>query len=435
MLISSTRFALAAVALLAGCGQTAEPTSAPTGADEAVAASAVQAAPSAPAVEGVSFEAALAALDETITRSSELTAAQPESWMRLEIVANLYLQRARLGGDLNDYAEAEALLEQAFELAPEGSGPLLSRAQLNYSLHRIPLVAADLDAASRALLADDNLRADLLRRQGNLAMQTGDYGGALDAYEASLALHPSYATVCDLAQARRRTGDYDAAEALFDRAEGMYHGLNPEPKAWLHLQRAILDLDRGSLEAMLSHLDDADGVMTGWWLVDEHRAEALTLLGRADEAEPIYVAVIEGTGKPEYMDAMAEVLAERGDEAGASAWIEKGEAIYEAQLAQFPEAAAGHALGHYLAFGPEDRALALARANAALRPNGEARIQLAEALLASGEIAAARVEIEAVLASAWRSPELYEVAGAIYDEVGEPALAEVQREAGEGFGG
>ena len=418
------------LALQAACSQPAEPTPAPTSA-EVVATPEV----ATPATDAVTFEAALAALDAKIERAQEGAAAQPESWMRLEVTANLYLKRARLGGDLNDYAEAEALLNEAFELAPEGSGPLLSRAQLNYSLHRISQVAPDLDTASGKLLADDNLRADLLRRRSNLAMQTGAYSEALDGYEASLALHPSYGTVCDLAQARRRLGEYEAAEALFDRAEGMYHGLDPEPKAWLHLQRAILDLDRGELEDMLAHLDDADGVMTGWWLVDEHRAEALTLLGRADEAEPIYVAVIESTGKPEYMDAMAEVLAERGDDAGAAAWIEKGEAIYEAQLAQFPEAAAGHALGHYLAFGPEGRALELARANAALRPNGEARIQLSEALLASGAIDAARVEIEAVLSSAWRSPELFEVAEAIYDAAGEGALADVQREAARDFGG
>lgn len=417
---NSTRFIVAA-ALITGCGQS---TDAPTVAAEATAASAEPVAV-APETTAVSFESALADLDLRIEKAKAAAEAQPESWMKLEMVAGMYLSRARLGGDLNDYARAEALLEEAFALAPEGSGPLLSRAQLNYSLHRIPLVGADLKAASGQLLADDNLRADLLRRQANLAMQTGEYAEALDGYEASLALHPTYATVCDMAQVRRRTGDYAAAEALFDRAEGMYHGLSPEPKAWLHLQRAILDLDRGNLEEMLAHLDDADGVMTGWWLVDEHRAEALTLLGRADEARPIYEAVIESTGKPEYMDAMAELLADAGDEDGAQAWIEKGEALFEAQLAQFPEAAAGHALGHYLAFGPEERALELARANVALRPNGEAMIQLAEALLANGEVAEARETIQAVQASAWRSPEVIEVADQI--AAAEGAVADQSR--------
>ncbi len=421
------RIALLLALCGAGCG---EPAPAP---EPPPAATSPE--PAEPAAGGVSWAQAMADLDAELARAEARAEARPESWMRVEAVAAAYLARARLGGSLDDYAAAEALIDRAFELADEGSGPFLTRAGLNFSLHRLPLVQADLDAAARRVLVDDRLRAELTRREAALAFQRGDYRRADQGFEAALALHPSFAALSDLAQLRRRTGDYPAAEALLDRAEGMYHGLNPEPRAWLHLQRAILDLDRGRYRDMLAHLDAADGVISGWWLVEEHRAEALALLGRTDEARAIYERVIADTGKAEYMDALASILRAEGDEAGALALIERAAALYEADMARFPEAAAGHALLHYLRFGPADRALELARENAALRPKGEARISLAEALLGTGDIEGARAEIEAVLASAWRSPELYQVAAAIYEAAGDEALARRQREAAERFGG
>ena len=54
---------------------------------------------------------------------------------------------------------------------------------------------------------------------------------------------------------------------------------------------------------------------------------------------------------------------------------------FDARLAAQPEAAGGHALDFFLEHGPPDRALVLAEANAALRPNAEAMAQLAGVLL------------------------------------------------------
>ncbi len=405
--------ALALLALLAACDPS-ETAPAPDPAPAQVAAPAPEAPKQGALLSRDSrpYAAVLAEVDGQIEAARALAEAQSDSWMRQEALAGLWMGRARLTGDLEDYGRAEAALDAAFAAAPEGAGPVMSRAQLRFALHRLDEVAADLDAYEQRVTLDEPQRAELLRRRANLAFQRGQYSQALAGYEASLVLHPSFAAVCDLAHYRRRTGDYDAAEALYDRAAGLYHGLSPEPVAWLALQRGLLDLDRGQPEAALGHLRDAEAAMPGWWLVEAQLAEVELRLGRAADAEARYRALVERTGNPEIMDKLAALLEAQRDEAGAAALAAEAGALYKAQLERFPEAAAGHAAGHELAFGAPARAVALAREDAALRPNGEVRLLLAEALLAAGEVEQARAEVEAVLASEWRGPALDEaVAG------------------------
>jgi hypothetical protein len=137
--------------------------------------------------------------------------------------------------------------------------------------------------------------------------------------------------------------------------------------------------------------------------------------------------LVARTNNPEFMDALAEVLVAAGDEAGAKTWIGKARAAYEAKMQRFPEAAYGHAVEHYLAFGTPAEALDLAEKNHALRPNTEAKILLARARLGAGDIAGARAAIEAALATPVRTAELHAVASAIHRAAGDATRADAER--------
>ena len=97
--------------------------------------------------------------------------------------------------------------------------------------------------------------------------------------------------------------------------------------------------------------------------------------------------------------------------------------VYEAQLKQFPSASYGHALDHFLEFGPPERALELAEANFAARAGVPARIGLAEARLAKGDAAGAREVIEPALASGYVAAELYWSAAEVFAALGEDGRA------------
>jgi Flp pilus assembly protein TadD len=121
--------------------------------------------------------------------------------------------------------------------------------------------------------------------------------------------------------------------------------------------------------------------------------------------------VIGRTGNPELMDAAAAILEERGEHEEARALRTRAHEGHEARIAMYPEAAYGHALGHYLEHeGDEARAVEIAERNRDVRPNGEAWTQLAQAYARAGRLEEARAAITHVRATPYRSLELDETA-------------------------
>jgi hypothetical protein len=104
------------------------------------------------------------------------------------------------------------------------------------------------------------------------------------------------------------------------------------------------------------------------------------------------------------------LLRARGADDEAETLRRQSAALWERRLGQFSEATYGHAIDHCFAFARPRCALALARRNFAARPYGEAGEKLARALAGVGRPAEARVVIERVLASGWRTREAERIA-------------------------
>lgn len=155
----------------------------------------------------------------------------------------------------------------------------------------------------------------------------------------------------------------------------------------------------------------------------------LTLRGQGHEedARLLYIDIIDRTGNPEYMDAVADIYAARHDMINARRWTVRARAVYEERLALYPEAAGGHALDHFLQHDPA-RAVQLAEINRDARPGGEAQVKLAEAYLGVGRVDDARETIERVLATDWNTAELHVVAARIYQRAGSSARASEERQ-------
>jgi predicted Zn-dependent protease len=105
---------------------------------------------------------------------------------------------------------------------------------------------------------------------------------------------------------------------------------------------------------------------------------------------------------------LAQIDADAGDAAAATPLLTRAEAIYDERAKRFPEAIAGHALEHYLKAAPQPaKALALAQANYANRPYGEAAIALAKAQLLNHRPHEAAQLLERELAKGWDTPEAW----------------------------
>jgi hypothetical protein len=108
--------------------------------------------------------------------------------------------------------------------------------------------------------------------------------------------------------------------------------------------------------------------------------------------------------------------------------IERAAALWDEQLARFPESAMGHGLHHHLQLGDPQRALELAEANHATRPGGEAQVLLAEAYLRAGRPSEALELAKLALATPYRTAGLHDVAARAHAALGHTAEAEEQLE-------
>jgi tetratricopeptide (TPR) repeat protein len=360
-------------------------------------------APAEPSDVGT-YGGAVRRLTEEIRASESRVMTYGNDWGRWAEVAALWAQRARLTGDYADWGHAEDNLAVAFAMAPEGSGPLMGRVSLNYALHRLDRIDADLSAIERVGQPDNGVKAAVLQVRGDVALQRGQQEEAATAYAESMALQPSMAARFGQAQIELQRGHYDEALAGLDACDAMVKGHQPSLRMWLELQRGLVELARERYDAALEHYRAADRHVSGHWLVREHVAEATALLGRTDEALAMYRDIVLDTNNPEFVDAVAGLLAEKGDTEDAARWEVWADAGFRRLLAQYPEAAAGHALDHFLHHGDPEEAVALAEKNAALRPNGEALRLLADAYRRAGrEQDAADAERRAD-ATGWKAP-------------------------------
>ncbi len=369
------------------------------------------------------YAASVAKLDQEISSLIKRAESMPNSWFALELVAQKHLDRARLSANYNDYLAAETLLNKAFELSGVG-GPHMTRASLNYSLHRLSDVTADLSVAKNRIILSDPQKASIVGLQADLDFYQGNYEEAFEGYQEALSLSRNSTNLFRFAVYYWYTGNFDLAEKFVDEAALEAQDLSPRLTAFFHLHRGLFDLDRGHYEEALAHYEAADASFGGWWLIAEHIAEIYVLQGKLEEAKAIYEDVIFETGNPEFMDALAGIAS---SEQEAANWSKQASAVYERQLQQFPEASYGHALGHYLEAGNNTKALELAKANYALRPYGEAEILLAQAYLQAGQLENAQTLIEASLTSVWDSAELHATAALIFEASGNKEKAELER--------
>ena len=295
------------------------------------------------------------ALDQRIESLQARVAQRDDDWLTRMHLGNALLERASLSNDLEDFERVQAVLDECFAIAPDGSGPLLLAARFNFAIHRLGEAQVYLDKMDRRAMPKAEERAAGRVMRAEIALARGEYAAALAMLTEIAAAAPGLASV-ELALYHAKTGGFAEAEALFEEALAATTKKDPRRRAWIRMQLGLMAMQRGQSLLALEQLHAADAELPGWWLVQEHVAAVHDRLGEHGQAIAIYQGLLEQRELPQLMDALAAAYQHAGQGETAAALTERAGAAWKDQIARMPEAAMGHGLEHELQFGLPTRA-------------------------------------------------------------------------------
>ncbi|MBN8615550.1 MAG: tetratricopeptide repeat protein [Deltaproteobacteria bacterium] len=335
------------------------------------------------------------------------------TWLDWENVAALYVDRADLGGGLEDLGLADEALDRAFAVARPGVGPHAHRASLDFRLHRLDDCETMIEAIEGygVMLANDREVVTSLR--SDLAFFRGEYAEARERYTQRNAGGADPVVLFALARLEWSTGHGERAAQLLDQADAAAAS-EPGLHGFLALARATFERDRGRLEEAARHASRAMSLRATHLDTVLLLAEVRLEQGELDAADALVTRALAIDDAPQAHELAARIARTRGDAIAMEEHRSAATRAIEALYPRFPEAIAGHALLHFLRFEDEARAIEMAEVNARARPFGEARARLALAYLRAARTEDAQREIEAVLATEWSTGESHAIAAEIF---------------------
>jgi tetratricopeptide (TPR) repeat protein len=322
----------------------------------------------------------------------------------------LYLQRARLTGELADYGRALEAADRSIEADPiYWSGHAL-RASVLFAMHDFSGALDEARATYEA--APDQLEA--LAVIGDASLELGDLDAAETAFLELGGAAPSPPVWSRLAHLAFIRGDADRALQLVSQSVAATDGrTDPAAAAFYRFQLGDLHRASGDLPAAAAAYMDALSALPGYLPTTAGLARVREAQGRRAEAIALLEEAAARVPQPELLAALGDLYALDGDAAAAErqyALVKRiGDvaaatgSVYDRQLVLF---AADHDRDL-----PE--AIARARAELAIRHDIYAHDALAWALFKAGQTDEAAAEAEAALALGTQDPRLAYHAGMI----------------------
>jgi len=307
----------------------------------------------------------LALIDHAIGVWAANVARDGQDFVSATNLADLYYSRARLTGNLDDYARAREAVDRALAAYPGGVGAQILRAQLLFATH--DFVKA-LDAA-QAIQAANPDQVAALATVGDAQLELGQYDAAARSFAELGKRAPGPAVTARLAHLAALRGLPANADALAARAirEAAAAGTAPADRSWYEYLAGYLAFQFGELTSAERHFRAAVADWPGSYLALAGLARTRAAQGATDEAITLYQKAIAIVPQPEFLAGLGDLYALSGRTQDAAAQyatvraiadLSKAEAqLYNRQLVLFD---ANH--GQHLAEG-----VALAERELALR--------------------------------------------------------------------
>ena len=340
-------------------------------------------------------------INDTIAFWAQRAERDPRDFVALNALGGLYLRRARLAGDVADYARARAVFEQSVASnRTRNLGGLTGLAHVSVFTHQFE-DARELATEALAIKPTDAYARWIL---GDAQLALGEYAAAYRSFSHPDALNDTLPARSRLAFIEALRGNHEAAELHWQLAIAADPGRQPEESAWVHTQTGAFYLEAGRIADAREQFDLALAALPGSPPALAGRANVAIALGQLDEAIRIYEQVIERQPLPEYAITLGELYEAAGQPERAAQQYALVVAID--QLQQAAGIATDLQVASFLvAHGVDvDAALAAAQRAYEARPGIEAADVLAQAHYRLGDYEAAKRYSDEALRLGTRRP-------------------------------
>lgn len=360
-------------------------------------------------------------LDHSIAAWTSNLAANDRDFISAATLGMLYEARARLSGDITDYARAEEAATRSLAIEPRQLDVQALHARLLLATHDFPAALAEAQAIDRA--APD--QPAVLAIIADAHLELGDLPAATLLYERIQILASGPAVTARLARVAFLTGNPAGAatQAEAAHAAAAAEGQDGPALSWYAYLAGTLALAGGAPETAATWFDRALEAWPQSHLALAGRARAAAALGDVDRAIAGYRAAIVVAPQPEALTALGDLLALRGDDAGAEEQYATVAAIARLQGGEGPVYSRQQVLFSVNHDRDLAAALTLAELELAERRDAYGYDAYGWALLANGRAADADAAIAAALETGIRDATILFHAGEIKAALGDVAAA------------
>lgn len=284
----------------------------------------------------------------------------------LTFLAQLYLRRGRLSGDVASYAQAHAAIDQSLAMRPDDTETRGLLASVLATTHDF-VAAADV---ANAVLADAPSDLNALAVLGDAQLEIGAYDSARQTYDNLAKQSPDGAAAL-VRQARLAflTGRVEDAVGFADRAkqQATASAFGDAGLAFYSTFQAQLEHDAGHYDKAASLYQKALRESPGYYIALAGLGRERAAQGRTDDAVRAYEQAVATVPQPETLAALGDLYQLRHDPVRAQAQYDAVGVI--ATLADLNKQVYNRALAAYEADHDilVDDALRLATAELAIR--------------------------------------------------------------------
>lgn len=358
--------------------------------------------------------------DAGIRFLEERVKADPEDFIAHNQLVARYLNKLRQTGDYSWLPAARRAAEASLAAVPQNTAGLAGLARAQLAAHRF----GDAAASARKLVLLAPGKSASYSVLGDALLELGETAEAKAAYAKARQIDPaSVDTLARLARLAQLSGEFALARKHLLAALAAARDLapaSPETIAWCEVRLGELAFSLGNFDEAQERYQAALTSFPQYYAALDHLAELHGARGEFARARELYETLAQRVPRPEYLQAIGDLLVFSGKPEEAKSWHDRALAAYLRSVDN-GEVHFFHHLAAFFADAREDAPAAVkyARRDLELRHGSAAHEMMGWALFRAGDFDAASAEMEQALASGARSAHLFHHAGTVFSAAGQ----------------